>query len=84
MNIETKMRNFVKLLHFLVCKFTVPFDAFFERGPPCGRTTRLFVREVSAIPVVFSVAPEEIRDSNILCTFLNGVFVRFAFPLSAS
>ena len=31
----------------------------FEHVPPCRRTTLLFVHEVSAVRVVFSVAPAE-------------------------
>ena len=54
MIIQTRMRDFVKLHHFLVCQLTVSFNTLLSMHvPPCRRTTLPFVREVSATLVIF-------------------------------
>ena len=55
----TRMRHFVKLLNFLVFHFTVSLNAFFGRAHQCRRTTLPFVREVSAIQVIFLFLQEK-------------------------
>ena len=57
------------MLHFLVCQFAESFNAFLSKKNQCNKTTPQFVREVFAIPGAFSVAPAEIRDSNIRVCF---------------
>ena len=51
--IQMKMRNFVKLLHCLLLPIHGIVQHIFERVPPCRKTTLLFVREFSAITVIF-------------------------------
>ena len=81
MIIQTRMRNFVKLLHFFVCQLTVSFKAFLSMsfhdvGPRYCLCK--FLR-----PRYFSVAPAEMCFKHP-CWLLNNCFVWFAFPLSAS
>ena len=68
MVIQTKMRNFVQLLHFFICQLTVWLNAFFEHVLPCRRTTLLFVREVFLIPVIFLLLQQKCVIRTSLCT----------------
>ena len=62
-----------------------PFHAFLRMTSPCHKTKRSPSRAITPNQVTFlSVAPAEIRDSNIFLSLSINTFVRFAFTLSAS
>ena len=83
MIIQTRSYDFIKLLHFLVCQFAVSFNAFLSMSfHVVGPRQRLCVRFLP--PGNFTVAPAEIRDSNILlcCSMIVsfGLHSRWVHP----
>ena len=59
------------------------FPRSFAHDFPRHKTKRLFSGAIFPNQVTFSVAPAEIRDSNIFFVFFKNILVRFAFTLSA-
>ena len=73
MIIQTRVRDFVKLLHYHYCQFTVSLNAFLSisfhfAGPRSCLCVSFFCH-----PGNFSVAPAEIRDSHILSSIFTSV-----------
>ena len=60
------------------------FPRVFEHVLPCRNTTPPSLREVFLSVVISSVAPAQLRDSNIFSVLLGDNFVRLANTLNAS
>ena len=73
MIIQTRVRDFVKLLHFLFLPIHSIAQRIVEHFLPFRRTTLMFVREVFCHPGNFSVASAEMRDSHILSSIFTSV-----------
>ena len=83
MIIQARTWNFVYLLHFLVCQFTVSLNAkssmsFHVVGPCHKLCVRLFPPWQ-----LFSCSSRNVWFKH-LCVFLKNNFIRFAFTLSTS
>ena len=72
---QTRTSNFIELLHFLVCQFTLSFNTFLSMSFHVVRLCNPSLREALPNPGYFSVAPAEILDSNI-CLY-SSIIVSF-------
>ena len=72
----------IALFSCLPIRNTVP--RIFEHVFPCRRTTLKLLNVTFPILKISSVAPAEVRDSNIFFLLFNNCVILFAFTLSAS
>ena len=83
MFIQARAWNFVQLLHFLVCWFTVSLNALVSMSLHVGRPRYCLCLSLSH-PSNFSVAPAENTWFKHLLILFDNCFIRFALTLSTS